>query len=187
MFGSMNHVYNPDRHHRRSIRLKGYDYASPGAYFVTMCSYEKECIFGEVADGSVRLNEIGKLVEQTWLATPTIRPNVSLDEYVVMPNHLHGIVIIDWEMRFDPVARRGVLQYAPTVNELQSPSQTLGAIIRGFEGSGTKRINAMRGAPGTPVWQRNYYEHIVRNDKDLDRIREYIHRNTDKWSYSRHC
>ena len=80
MFGSMNHVYNPDRHHRRSIRLKGYDYASPGAYFVTMCSYEKECIFGEVADGSVRLNELGKLVEQTWLATPTIRPNVSLDD-----------------------------------------------------------------------------------------------------------
>lgn len=170
----MPHVYNPDCHHRRSIRLKGYDYALPGAYFVTICSYEKECIFGEVIDASVRLNEAGRIVEDTWLATPTIRQNVSLDEHIVMPNYLHGIVSIDWNIRFDGrVARRGVLQ---------SPSQTVGAIIRGFEGSATKRINAMRETPGQPVWQRNYYEHVIRDADDLDRIRRYIRGNPARWS-----
>ncbi len=175
--------YDPRRHHRRSIRLKGYDYAQPGAYFVTICTHQRECLFGEIvgADGirpEMRLNELGEIVRDEWLKTPALRPNVELGAWVVMPNHIHGIVII---------ARRGVLQYAPTGDaptdtiKFKSPSQTIGAIVRGFKSAATKQINAQRGARGIPVWQRNYYEHIIRSAPDMHRIAAYIQNNPAQW------
>ena len=86
--------YNPDIHHRRSIRLQGYDYSSPGAYFVTMCTHNRECLFGEIANGKMRLNELGKIASQCWLAIPDHFPHARLGAFVIMPNHVHGIIWI---------------------------------------------------------------------------------------------
>lgn len=181
--------YNPDKHHRRSIRLQGYDYAKPGAYFITICTQNRACLFGKIVDGEMVLNEFGMIVNNEWLRTSIIRPNIIIDEFVIMPNHLHGIlVIIDDNCR-------GVLQFAsamettfaPTTNKqnqsftFKSPSKTIGAIIRGFKSATTKHINISRNTPGIPVWQRNYYEHIIRNDDELNRIRVYIKNNPMNW------
>jgi len=160
------------RHSRRSIRLRGYDYSQAGAYFVTVCARNRECLFGDVVDGQMVLDDSGRTVMNIWLNTPELRPNVALDEFVVMPTHIHGIVVISER-------GRGVLQYAPTGP--RSPSQTIGAILRGFKSVTTKQINELRNTPGAKVWQRNYYEHIIRNDEELNRIREYIICNPARW------
>ena len=167
------------KHHRRSIRLKDYDYTQPGAYFVTVCTHRTTCLFGEIVAGVMRLNSIGKAVEEEWLKTPILRPNVGLDEYVVMPNHLHGIVMMT-------DCGRGVLRYAPTLSRFSSPSQTFGAIVRGFKSAPTKRINRLRGTPGQPVWQRNYYEHIIRDERSLHRIQQYVDNNPQRWHMDRY-
>ncbi|MFQ5779284.1 MAG: transposase [Nitrospiria bacterium] len=168
---------NTPQQNRRSIRLKGYDYRQAGAYFVTVSTQNRECLFGDIADGEMVLNDAGRMVETVWEETPKLRPNIALDEFVVMPNHVHGIVTIIETCR-------GVLQYAPTQSntpKFRSPTQTIGAIIRGFKSAATKRINEMRHTPGAKLWQRNYYEHIIRNKNELNRIREYIINNPMKW------
>jgi putative transposase len=164
--------YDPDKHHRRSIRLKDYDYSQAGAYFVTICT-NKESLFGEIEDGEMRLNQYGSIVHEEWLRTAELRNNIQMDAFVVMPNHMHGIIMITDD-------GRGVLQYAPT-KSFRSPSQTIGAIVRGFKSTTTKRINELRGSFGTSVWQRNYYEHVIRDEDDLNRIREYIQNNPLNW------
>ncbi|MDA8079106.1 MAG: hypothetical protein M0Z79_09235 [Nitrospiraceae bacterium] len=171
--------YNPDIHHRRSIRLKGHDYSQAGAYFVTICAWKKECLFGDVLEGEMKENGFGQVVQNEWTRTAVIRPNVELDYHVVMPNHFHGIMTIN---ECDGQSGRGVLQYAPTNCIFRSPSQTIGAIIRGFKSTVTKHINEFRKTPGLPVWQRNYYEHIIRTDDELNRIREYIVNNPARWA-----
>ncbi len=126
----------------------------------------------------------GKIVQTERLKTPKIRLNVDLDEFVVMPNHLHGILVMEYSTTKDNQdGGRGVMHYAPTTREsnLKSPSQTIGSIVRGFKSAVTKQINEIRKAPGKPVWQRNYYEHIIRNDKELFNIRKYIINNPLKW------
>jgi REP element-mobilizing transposase RayT len=139
-------------------------------------------VFGDVVDDHVKLTREGKILEKEWLRTPGVRlgvEGVELDEFVVMPNHLHGILIIG-------DTRRGVLQYATkaiqTKTVLHSPSQTLGAIVRGFKSTTAKQINLICAIPGVPVWQRNYYEHVIRNDTDLRRIRAYIRNNPPQWT-----
>ena len=159
---------------RRSIRLGGYDYSRDGGYFVTVCAENRECLFGSIADGAMSLNTFGDIVASEWLKTPVLQPNVILDEFVVMPDHFHGIVLI--------TTCRGVLQYAPTNAVLRSPSQTAGAIVRGWKGAVAKKINEARCTPGAPVWQRNYYDHIIRNEQDLDAIRAYIVNNPARWA-----
>lgn len=167
-----------NKYNRKSIRLKNFDYSQEGGYFITICTKERRCLFGEMVDKEMRLNECGEIVQEEWEKTAMIRSNIHLDEYIVMPNHIHGIIIMDKQKN----DRRGVLQYAPTaVNSFRSPSQTIGSIIRGFKSTVTKQINILRGFPESPVWQRNYYEHIVRGDNDLNRIREYIHGNPLNW------
>jgi putative transposase len=163
---------NVDRQ-RRSIRLADYDYSQVGAYFVTLSVHDPACLFGEVVDGVMCLSELGQIVTSHWLRSPDNRPQVVLDEFVVMPNHFHAIVAIEG-------SRRGVLPYAHP--KFHSPSQTVGAIVRGFKSATTKRINEIRGKPKTAVWQRNYYEHVVRNGSELIRIREYIVINPHQWS-----
>ncbi len=155
---------------RHSLRLAGYDYSQAGYYFVTICANNRKCLFGEVKDGKMVLNDAGNIVQKEWGNTEQIRNNVNLDEHIVMPNHIHGIIVIC----------RGVLQYAPT-NSFRSPSQTLGAIIRGFKSAVTKQINQSRNTPGKPVWQRNYHEHVIRGETDLRRIRDYIQNNPINW------
>jgi len=168
-------IFNPEIHRRRSIRMKDYDYSQAGAYFVTICTWNKKCIFGEVENAEIRMNECGQVVRNEWLHTENIRSNVELDAFIVMPNHVHGILIIVDD-------GRGVLQYASTKKHgFSSPSQTLGSIIRGLKSSVTKIINQIRNSHGVPVWQRNYYEHVVRNEPELNKIREYIINNPLNW------
>jgi putative transposase len=181
-----------ERHHRRSIRLQGYDYSSAGAYFVTICANARAyghtpLLFGKIVGGEMRLNEAGRIVEEEWRLSATLRTEIELDECVVMPNHVHGIVIInehrDHPPQYENAAVPSVGAYGHT--PLRSPSKTIGAMIRGFKSSATKRINQLRGTPGIPVWQRNYYEHVIRNEDSLDRIRLYIAENPARWAYDR--
>ena len=143
---------------------------------MTICTRNKEFIFGDVVDGVMHLNEFGQLVEREWLKTSEMRDDVELDEQIVMPNHIHGIIMIK---------RRGVSQYAPTKAVFRSQSRTLGAIVRGFKSVVTKKINIIRNTSGSPVWQRNYYEHIIRNDDELNQVREYINNNPLQWQFDR--
>lgn len=188
---------------RRSIRLEGYDYAGGGAYFVTICTHGRECRFGEVVDGELQLNDLGRIVEEEWLRTPTVRPNVLLDAYVVMPNHLHAVLIIDERLRhragvtatIDGVAARAnSLSPSPadasstraiSTPPLQSPHRTVGSIVRGFKAVTTHRSAELDGGLLRPLWQRNYYEHIIHDDEDMARIRHYITINPSRWNDDR--
>jgi REP element-mobilizing transposase RayT len=181
-------TYDSKIHHRRSIRLKNYDYSRAGAYFITICTHNRECLFGQIADGEMVLNNAGRIVSGEWRNTPVLRDNIELDEFFVMPNHIHGILMINQPcggvLPYAPTNEQslpdsGVLPYAPT--KFQSPSKTIGAIIRGYKSSVTKQINIIRGQPGVPVWQRNYYERVIRDEKELNYIREYIMNNPSKW------
>ncbi len=151
---------------------------------MTICTNNREYLFGEITDGVMRLNQLGEIVRDAWLQTATIRPNVVLDEFIVMPNHLHGIIVIEKQSNH---FHRGVLQYAPTTatGKLRSPSQTIGAIIRGFKSFVTVKINQIDNSFGRKIWQRNFYEHIIRQEDDLNKIREYIVNNPLKWGHDR--
>jgi putative transposase len=161
---------------RRSIRLVEFDYGQTGVYFVTLCVQDRNCLFGEIVDGAMRLNALGAIVAAEWRRTPEIRPNVAVDEFVVMPNHFHALLAIEG-------SRRGVL-HTPSL-QLRSPSQTLGAILRGFKAATTKHFRERRQHLQAAIWQRNYYEHVVRNDEELTRIREYIVNNPAQWELDR--
>lgn len=164
--------------HRRSIRLRGYDYSQVGAYFVTVCTKDRRCLFGNAADGEMQLNDAGRIVADEWIKTAEMRNNVELDEWVVMPNHFHGILVV--------TNGRGTARRAPTLEQFGQPvSGSIPTIIRSFKSAVTKRINEMRGMPGAKSWQRNYYEHIIRNNDELNRIREYIANNPVQWGMDR--
>ena len=166
-------TYDPAKHHRRSIRLPAYDYAGPGTYFVTIVTYHRKCAFGEIAAGQMRVTEIGAMVREEWLRSAEIRLEIALDEYVIMPNHVHGIVIIR------DVGAHG---HAPLpMRTRQRPARSLGSFVAGYKAAATRRINVIRGTPGHPVWQRNYYERVIRGDAELNRIRQYIADNPASW------
>ncbi|MEW6181024.1 MAG: transposase [Chloroflexota bacterium] len=247
----MNHTNNGQglpHPNRRSIRLKGYDYSQPGAYFVTICTRDRACLFGTVVNGEMRLNEWGEIVLWTWRDLPNHVPNVQLDAFVIMPNHVHGIIIIT-----DPVNAPAAVgagsepaptqpqpaptqpqpaptqpqpaptqpqpaptqpQSAPTqpqpaptqpqpaptqpqpASAQPTPDQSIESIsggiaakryglpeiMRQFKTFSALRINKQRGTPGLPIWQRNYYEHIIRNEESLNRIRQYIADNPLRWA-----
>jgi putative transposase len=164
-------------HDRRSLRLNGYDYAQAGAYFVTICTQDRACLFGDIVDGEVRLNGYGSAVHEEWLRSAELRQNVELDAFTIMPNHMHGIVVI--------TDGRGTARRAPTEQFGKPVANSLPTIMRAFKSASTRRINQIQNAPGTHVWQRNYYEHVIRNDRELNRIREYIATNPLKWALDR--
>ena len=167
--------YDAARHHRRSIRLKGYDYAQAGAYFVTICVQGRECVLGKVVDGQMRLNDWGRVAEECWMWLGDQYPYVVLDTWAVMPNHLHGIIVLD--------DRKGDSRIALTRIALTTDKRKpLGRLVGVFKTVSTKRINEMRGTPGAVFWQRNYWEHVIRNDADLARIRAYIQNNPARWT-----
>jgi len=170
--------HHPDVHHRRSIRIPGYDYASPGAYFVTISVQDSECVLGQVVDGEMVLSEAGQIAHDGWAEVPRHFPNVSVDTFVVMPNHVHGIVCIE-----DDPGRGGVTPPLQDGPHIVRP--TLGQIVAYYKYRATKWINALRDTPGAPFWQRNYYERIIRDDAELDRIREYIVGNPYTWHTDR--
>lgn len=237
-------MYNPKTHHRKSIRLKEYDYSNEGWYYVTICTNNKEHLFGKVINNKIELNNYGKIVQEEWLKTKEVRDNVDLDDYVIMPNHFHGIIIITHNKNANVGATRWVApdeeEVAPNKavfndsskdNEPENPpgqqlikeniaghpikeehraghetnqehrarhqsnqenrashrlaptiqSNSLGSIIGQFKSVCTKRIKLMLDYPITSIWQKNYYEHIIRNEDDLFRIQKYIAQNPLKW------
>jgi len=176
--------YNPSIHHRKSIRIKGYDYASEGAYYVTICSHKRECIFGEVVEEEMRLNDTGEIVREEWLRTPVIRREVELDAFIVMPNHLHGIIIIKdhpvGPHRHAAETHRYAPKEPPTEialvrthgrASLRRKPNSLGSIIAGFKSAATNRINVLRKTPRSPVWQPKFHDHIIRNEEELYPVR----------------
>jgi REP element-mobilizing transposase RayT len=180
--------FDPQRHHRRSIRLPGYDYSQAGSYFVTICAQDRECLFGDVVDGRVVLNDAGWMAQIVWDELTEHYPDMQLDEYVVMrmPNHFHGIVILVGAPLVGALSqeqRAGTT--APT-----TVAPTLGNIIGAYKPITTDQYVASVKQHGWPpfnrrVWQRNYYEHVVRDDDELDRIREYIATNPARWEHDR--
>lgn len=185
--------YDPLKHQRRSLRLPGYDYAAPGAYFVTIVARSRECLLGEVtAEGMMRLSEMGETVNAEWEALPRRFPRARLDAYVVMPNHLHGIIVVDHGMvnagRGEASAIGGFLVNgrpeadASPLRARGTQRGSLGAMIQNFKAVSTRRLNAIRGTAGIPFWQRNYWEHVARGEADLDRIRAYIQSNPARWA-----
>jgi putative transposase len=172
----------PDKLHRRSIRLAGYDYAHPGAYFVTVCTQDRACLFGHVVNGEMHLNEAGKIAREEWFNTAAIRPYVQLNEIecVVMPNHIHAIVwIVDNGVG---ATGRSPLRLPSPASSPNGPKHaSVGAIMAGFKSVTAKRINLLRGTPRSPVWQRNYFEHVVRYEVELNAIREYVIANPSRW------
>jgi REP element-mobilizing transposase RayT len=165
--------YNSKVHHRRSIRLKGYDYSQAGLYFVTICCQNKICRFGKIINGKMILNNAGKIASQCWLAIPQHFPDVVLHNFVVMPNHVHGIVEIIKKM---PENNVGANNYSPLPqpHKPHGTSRTIGSMVRGFKIGMAKQL-------GYSTWQRNYYEHIIRNGKSYERIANYIINNPVKW------
>ncbi len=246
--------YDANIHHRRSIRLPGYDYTQEGAYFVTMVTAHRECLFGEVVEAAVRLSPLGMVAAACWQAIPQHFPGVELDVWVIMPNHVHGIIVLPGSAvvggasvadaagpgSVSAGARLGVgAQHAAPLPGIASPPGvatptpdssapgapppgvaapppatvgapvgahrvgaqhaaplpgiapapdvprvapgSLGAIVRSFKSAVTKQAREMAWMPGVPLWQRNYYEHIVRNERELERLRRYIDENPERW------
>jgi len=195
--------YNREIHHRRSIRLKEYDYSQAGAYFVTICTWNRECLFGDIVNGRgnamgairelplqagahgiggnnsrIALNEYGKVVEEYISRVEERFDNVYVEEFIIMPNHMHAIIFVD--------------QHVGVIHELrpqasfaerckQRRKMLLPKIIGWFKMNTSKSINQMRNTEGRPVWQKNYYEHVVRNEKELRSIQEYIINNPLQW------
>ena len=196
--------YNPRVHRRRSIRLPGCDYTQARAYFVTVCTAQKQCLLGEVVNEDVVLSDFGHIVHEEWQNTAILRPYVGLDAFVVMPNHVHGIIIIH-DTNTVGAQRAAPLHTAPQhVNERNignaAPLHTatrreasrgttsgnvapgsLGAIVRSFKSTVTKRVNEARQTAGEPFWQRNYYERVIRHEEEYNRNRAYILDNPTKW------
>jgi REP element-mobilizing transposase RayT len=181
------------RHHRRSTRLPAFDYASTGAYFVTVCCKERECLFGDVVDGETLHSEAGRIATACWSEIPRHFPGVVLDAFVVMPNHVHGVIVLTHRARNEC---RGVQLNAPTSGTTDgtadgiaapvagpasiSPTDGLPVIVRTFKAAVTTACR--RAGLANDVWQRGYYDHVVRGDDDLDRIRRYIEENPARWA-----
>ena len=175
--------YDPQKHHRRSIRLQGYDYASPGGYFLTIVSHQRENLFGEILNGDMHLNKFGKTAQWEWNRLESRFRNIDLDTFVVMPNHVHGIILIEEDHALG-MSQESSLNNNPAgkADQFGKPEQgSIATIIRSYKSSVSFRINLMRQSSGLPVWQRNYYEHIIRNEKELAELRKYILENPLVW------
>jgi REP element-mobilizing transposase RayT len=179
--------FDPQKHRRRSIRLPEYNYAQPGAYFVTIVAWHREGLFGEVKNGEMVLNKFGLVVKQQWERLPKRFPHVELCAFVVMPNHVHMIIeIMDGSCRGTAENLGGLdgepSRRAPTHEQFQKPvAGSIPTIVRSYKSAVSYRINLMRKTDGVPVWQRNYYEHVIRNDNDLQNKTDYINVNPLLW------
>jgi REP element-mobilizing transposase RayT len=195
----MSSRYNPGIHHRRSIRLKGYDYSRAGYYFITICTASRSHLFGEVENGRMILNDAGEIVKNEWYKSSGIRREIELHEFVVMPNHIHGIVEIvnagadagdaaDGGDTADGGANVGANGRSPVPgdagdapNDIRMRAKSIGSFVSGFKSAFTARINRIDSLPGRKIWHRNYWEHIIRNENEYCRIAKYIIDNPVKW------
>lgn len=169
---------------RHSIRLYEYDYSQEGLYFVTICTKDKICLFGNIVDEEMVLNDVGRIAHEEWKNTEVLRKNIRLGEFIIMPNHVHGIIEITsvGANCIRPQITTGECNSPlQTENKFRSPSQTLGAVVRGYKSSVTKQINKLHEIPNMIIWQRNYYERIIRNDDSYQKITEYICENPKHW------
>jgi putative transposase len=174
-------TYNPDIHHRRSIRLKGYDYSQVGAYYFTICCHQRRCLLGEIISGIMRPNIAGATVEAVWHKLPRHFPFIELDAFVIMPNHVHGIIVIIEHQNNIPNHQL----LSPQTNPQTSfPNGTtpgsLGAILQNFKSVSSRRVNRLTRNSGT-IWQSNYHEEIIRNEQAYNNIRRYIIENPLNW------
>jgi REP element-mobilizing transposase RayT len=188
---------NSSKYHRHSLRIKNYNYSIPGAYFITICTYLKENLLGYISDGKIELNVLGKITAREWLKTFQIRKNIQLDEYVIMPNHFHGIIIVltdnnghnslcPYKNNQINVTRRGTMHRAHHYESFGKPIPgSIPTIVRLFKSAVTREIKRLDYPFLYSIWQRNYYEHIIRNENELNRIREYIQNNPLRWEYDR--
>ena len=201
---------NSNLTNRQSIRLKNYDYSQEGSYFITLVTQDRIHLFGKIEDGKMILNTVGKILEEEWRNTIELRPNITLGEFIIMPDHIHMIITITAQM--EKKEDKEWIHSNP-----KSPSHTIGAIIRGFKGASTKKINQFLNSTGesqfapesqfaliespidsqfapttdsqfaptefykNKIFQRNYYEHIIRNQNDFNRIEQYIIDNPMNW------
>jgi putative transposase len=161
--------FNPDRRRRNSIRLPDWDYASPGAYFVTICVERREIALGEVVEGQMVLSTFGQVAADSWLWLARQYPYVDLDEWVLMPDHFHGIIVIR----------------APDLTPAPIKVKPLGRLVGAFKTVSTKEINRLCDTPGAPFWKRAYYDRVIRNAKELDAVRRYIRDNPARWAAGR--
>lgn len=191
--------FDPNIHHRKSIRLRGYDYSQAGAYFVTIVTFQRAGLFGEIINGEMVLNETGKIIQKWWDDIPIHFPGVETGAFVIMPNHVHGIIIIHDRRGAVPApfVSGGENQGGNVLNNkeqggetlggetppLPTKKPTLGQIVAYFKYQSTKEINALAGAGVvTKLWQRNYFERIIRNAREMDAIWRYIEANPANWA-----
>lgn len=204
---------NSDQPHRKTLRLRDYDYSQPGDYFITLVTHEREPLFGEIANGEIILNQSGQILVDTWQSIPARYPQIELGPSVIMPNHFHAIITIN-----DPAPIVGVIHELPLRNELPLPNEPplpnespppvraihespaieppqsdnssglkirrrmlLPLVIGYLKMNSAKQINLLRDSSGVPVWQRNYYEHIINSDKEYAQIEAYIDNNPSMW------
>ncbi|MDX2079131.1 MAG: transposase [bacterium] len=163
-------LYNPNIHHRRSLRLQDYDYSQTGVYFVTICTHLREKLFGEIHNEYMHLNQIGMITQTCWRAIPDHFPHVETDEFIVMPNHIHGILVFT---AFSDVS--------PSRQFSKPISGSLSVVIASFKSSVTRKIKQFNANFATPVWQKNYHEHIIRDEISLSTIRNYVINNPSTW------
>ena len=208
----MKHKFDPQKHHRpfdgaqgrRSIRLKGYDYSSEGTYYVTIVAQGRECLFGEIIDGEMHLSKYGEIIQKWWDEIPVHFTNVELGVFVIMPNHIHGIIFIIDNRRGEVISPRdhpnsnnqenvnNKNQGGGTNDEITKnqggetpplPRRTLGQIVAYFKYQSTKEMNKIETENSiTKFWQRSYYEHIIRNEKELQQKTDYIMDNPSQWN-----
>lgn len=192
-------TYDPNEHHRRSIRLSGYEYAQTGAYFITICTQDKACLFGEVVDGKMRLNDAGRMVGEAWDALRPRFPTVDFNTFVVMPNHVHGVIFITPAPvgaglvpapNYGAATVGGTTVGAEPIGATTRVAPTIGDVVGAYKSWTTVLYARGVRQSGWPpfrrrVWQRNYYEHIVRSEESLNQIRQYILDNPMRWSFDR--
>ncbi len=170
---------------RRSIRLQGYDYSQVGAYYITVCTRDRECLFGDVVNGQMKLNEAGKIIQPVWEGLPHSYEGIELNAFILMPNHVHGVIVISTQV--------GAIHESPLSSIGKSPAivdrvshrrrMLLAKLVGRFKMVTSKQINALRRSSGQPLWQRNYYEHVIRDGRSLNHIRQYIADNPVQWGF----
>ena len=159
------------------MRLQGFEYTRQGAYFITICTRNRECLLGDVGEERMHLNEAGLFAHAAWEDLPRHYPHVALDAWTIMPNHVHGIVVLTERVKAPPVGSG----LKPDPTNANAVRHGLPEVVRAFKTFAARQINVFRGAVGAPFWQRNYYEHVIRNEEPLNRIRQYILDNPARW------
>jgi REP element-mobilizing transposase RayT len=196
--------YNPKIHHRQSIRLRGYDYSQPGSYFITLCTQNRECNLGEIINNQMKFTVRGFIIHEFWSKIPDHFPNVELDEFIVMPNHVHGIIVINDNFHEGGKHQQNHEEGGEnnTAGGQKNPAggennpeggetpplrkKTLGQVIAYYKYQTTKIINQVDDTPGLRMWQRNYYDRIIHHEKILELARQYIFQNPFRWDKDPH-